>query len=125
MLKVIDIAAVAKVARKAGALLVVDNTFATPYLQNPLALGADIVCSADDEDHWSWRLGACLYGCYERWRVPPDARKKIVDKSAAARSLAVMLERPAQRLIVGHGAVVETGCREQLAKAWRLEGVEV
>jgi cystathionine gamma-lyase len=44
MLKIIDIAAVAKLARKAGALLVVDNTFATPYLQNPLALGADIVC---------------------------------------------------------------------------------
>jgi cystathionine gamma-lyase len=44
MLKVIDIAAMAKLARKAGALLVVDNTFATPFLQNPLALGADIVC---------------------------------------------------------------------------------
>jgi cystathionine gamma-lyase len=47
MLKVIDIAAAAKLARKAGggsALLVVDNTFATPYLQNPLALGADVVC---------------------------------------------------------------------------------
>src|SRR5262245_6590950 len=44
MLKIIDIAAAAKLARKAGAPLVVDNTFATPYLQNPLALGADIVC---------------------------------------------------------------------------------
>jgi cystathionine beta-lyase/cystathionine gamma-synthase len=42
MLNVIDIAAVAEVAKKAGALLVVDNTFATPYLQQPLALGADI-----------------------------------------------------------------------------------
>jgi cystathionine gamma-lyase len=44
MLKVIDIAAIAKLSRKAGALLVVDNTFATPYLQNPIAQGADIVC---------------------------------------------------------------------------------
>jgi cystathionine gamma-lyase len=44
MLKVIDIAAVAKLARRVGALLVVDNTFATPFLQTPLALGADIVC---------------------------------------------------------------------------------
>ncbi len=44
MLKVIDIAAVAKLARKGGAHLVVDNTFATPFLQNPLSLGADIVC---------------------------------------------------------------------------------
>jgi cystathionine gamma-lyase len=43
MLKVIDIAAVAKLAKARGAVCVVDNTFATPYLQNPLALGADIV----------------------------------------------------------------------------------
>ena len=40
---VVDIAAVAEVAHDHGALLVVDNTFATPYLQQPLALGADVV----------------------------------------------------------------------------------
>ncbi|MCW2132181.1 cystathionine gamma-synthase [Arthrobacter sp. VKM Ac-2550] len=43
MMKITDIAALADVAHGAGALLVVDNTFASPYLQNPLALGADIV----------------------------------------------------------------------------------
>lgn len=43
MLKVSDIAALAKVAHGAGALLAVDNTFLTPYWQNPLTLGADIV----------------------------------------------------------------------------------
>ena len=43
MLKVIDIAAMAQMAKGAGAILAVDNTFATPVLQNPLALGADIV----------------------------------------------------------------------------------
>ncbi|MFJ5729577.1 cystathionine gamma-synthase [Streptomyces paradoxus] len=43
LLGITDIAAVAQVARDAGARLVVDNTFATPYLQQPLALGADIV----------------------------------------------------------------------------------
>jgi cystathionine gamma-synthase len=43
LLNVIDIAAMAKVAHDRRALLAVDNTFATPYLQNPLALGADIV----------------------------------------------------------------------------------
>jgi cystathionine gamma-synthase len=43
LLNVVDIAAVAQAARAAGALLVVDNTFATPYLQTPLDLGADIV----------------------------------------------------------------------------------
>lgn len=42
-LNVVDIAAVASAAHRVGALVVVDNTFATPYLQNPLALGADIV----------------------------------------------------------------------------------
>ena len=43
LLNVVDIAAVAEAAHAAGALLVVDNTFATPYLQTPLELGADIV----------------------------------------------------------------------------------
>ena len=43
MLKIVDIAMVTALAREKGALSVVDNTFATPYLQNPLALGADIV----------------------------------------------------------------------------------
>jgi cystathionine gamma-synthase len=43
MLNVVDIRAAADAAHDAGALLVVDNTFATPYLQRPLELGADIV----------------------------------------------------------------------------------
>ncbi|WP_144627858.1 cystathionine gamma-synthase [Arthrobacter woluwensis] len=43
MMRISDIAALADIAHDAGALLVVDNTFASPYLQNPLALGADIV----------------------------------------------------------------------------------
>jgi methionine-gamma-lyase len=42
-LKLTDIAACAEIAHAQGALLAVDNTFASPYLQNPLALGADIV----------------------------------------------------------------------------------
>src|SRR5262249_32335794 len=43
LLNVIDIQAAADAAHKAGAIVVVDNTFATPYLQRPLELGADIV----------------------------------------------------------------------------------
>jgi cystathionine gamma-lyase len=42
-LKIVDIKAVAEIAHKNKALLAVDNTFATPYLQRPLELGADIV----------------------------------------------------------------------------------
>lgn len=43
MLNVLDIAAVSAKAKAAGAMMVVDNTFATPYLQRPLDLGADVV----------------------------------------------------------------------------------
>ena len=43
MLNVLDIEAVSKKAKAAGAMMVVDNTFATPYLQRPLDLGADVV----------------------------------------------------------------------------------
>jgi cystathionine gamma-lyase/cystathionine beta-lyase/cystathionine gamma-lyase/homocysteine desulfhydrase len=43
LMKVCDIAALAAVARKRGALLVVDNTFMSPFFQRPLALGADVV----------------------------------------------------------------------------------
>lgn len=43
LMNITDIAAVSAVAKQAGALLCVDNTFASPYLQNPMDLGADIV----------------------------------------------------------------------------------
>jgi len=43
LLGIADIAAIAEIARSVGALVVVDNTFASPYLQQPLTLGADVV----------------------------------------------------------------------------------
>ena len=43
MMQITDIAAVAEITRSRGILLIVDNTFLTPYYQNPLLLGADIV----------------------------------------------------------------------------------
>jgi cystathionine gamma-synthase len=43
LLSIVDIRALAQIAHEAGALLVVDNTFASPYLQRPLDLGADVV----------------------------------------------------------------------------------
>jgi methionine gamma-lyase len=42
-MRVVDIAAIAEVCRKAGVLLMIDNTYCTPYLQRPIQLGADIV----------------------------------------------------------------------------------
>ncbi|KIC90886.1 cystathionine gamma-synthase [Flavihumibacter sp. ZG627] len=43
LMNIADIAAIAEISKRAKALLCVDNTFASPYLQNPLDLGADIV----------------------------------------------------------------------------------
>lgn len=43
LMKIVDIERVAAISREAGAMCVVDNTFATPYLQRPLQLGADVV----------------------------------------------------------------------------------
>lgn len=43
MMKVADIAAIAEISKACGALLVVDNTFLSPYFQKPISLGADIV----------------------------------------------------------------------------------
>jgi cystathionine gamma-lyase len=43
LLQIVDIAAIARLAKKANALLAVDNTFASPYLQQPIAVGADLV----------------------------------------------------------------------------------
>ncbi|HEV7742042.1 MAG TPA: cystathionine gamma-synthase [Pseudolysinimonas sp.] len=43
LMKITDIAAVAELAHAVGAIVVVDNTFASPYLQQPLSLGADVV----------------------------------------------------------------------------------
>lgn len=43
LMKVADIAGLAQIGHEAGAVVVADNTFATPYLQQPLALGADVV----------------------------------------------------------------------------------
>ncbi|HXK18550.1 MAG TPA: DUF4336 domain-containing protein [Polyangiaceae bacterium] len=88
-------------------------------------LGADIVLCANAKDHWTCRLAARVTGFYERVRVPPDVRWSKPDKAAAARSLLTILERPARRLIVGHADVIEGDCRDDLARAWRLEGVEV
>ncbi len=88
-------------------------------------LGVDLVLCADAKDHWTWRWAARAFGCYERLRVPPDVKKKIPDKAAAARSIQAMLARPAERLVVAHADIVEDGWRDRLAEAWRLVGADV
>jgi hypothetical protein len=88
-------------------------------------LAADLVFCAGAADHWTLRCAARITGCYQRVRVPPDVRKKIPDPAAAARSLHAILERPAGRLVAGHADVIDEGWRDQLAQAWRREGVAV
>ena len=64
LLQVLDIAAIAEVAHKHGAKLAVDNTFASPYLQRPLALGADLVVHSTTKylGGHSDVVGGCVVG---------------------------------------------------------------
>ena len=87
-------------------------------------LGADVVLRADENDHWSWRFAARITGCFKRVRVPPDVRKKVVDKDAASRSIGILQTLPIKRLIVSHGHVIDAAPVEQLVEAWRLVGVD-
>jgi cystathionine beta-lyase/cystathionine gamma-synthase len=119
LLNVIDIRAAAEAAHAAGAMVVVDNTFASPYLQQPLALGADVVLHsltkylgghsdlvggfvATNDPTVAERLyflqkslGAIL-GPFDCWLVLRGIRTLAVrmrQHSASAESIAVFLER--------------------------------
>lgn len=70
-MRIVDIAAVADICRRAGVLLVVDNTYCTPYLQRPIPLGADIVVHSATKylgGHGDLLAGAIV------------ARKELVDQ---------------------------------------------
>jgi cystathionine gamma-lyase len=64
LLQILDIAAIAEIAHKHGAKLAVDNTFASPYLQQPLKLGADIVVHSTTKylGGHSDVVGGCVVG---------------------------------------------------------------
>lgn len=86
--------------------------------------GADVVLWANETDHWTWRFAARIMGCFQRVRVPPDVKKKVVDRAAASRSLQALRRLPIQRLVIGHGRVIDEAPLEQLVEAWRHVGVE-
>lgn len=67
LLQILDIAALAEVSHKHGAKLAVDNTFASPYLQRPLTLGADIVVHSTTKylGGHSDVVGGCVVGAKE------------------------------------------------------------
>lgn len=82
LMSITDIAAVAAISKKAGSLLCVDNTFASPYLQNPLDLGADIVMHSSTKylgGHSDVIQGALIMN-------NPDLREKLyfIQKSCGA-----------------------------------------
>ncbi len=119
MLQVTDISACAGVASNAGALVCVDNTFATPVLQNPLTLGADLVVhattkwigghsdtvggvivSANDDDH-AKRLrtiqqltgGVCPpFDAWLAWRGCATLHQRVRHSSQSALEIARFLE---------------------------------
>ena len=66
-LEIIDIAAVCKIAHEAGALVIVDNVFATPVLQHPMKLGADIVVYSTTKhiDGQGRTMGGAILGSKE------------------------------------------------------------
>lgn len=71
LLKITDIAATAKIAHAAGADLLVDNTFATPMLQRPIALGADIVLHSTTKycgGHSDVQGGCLVLKSSQRWK---------------------------------------------------------
>jgi cystathionine gamma-synthase len=105
LLGVVDIAAAARLAHEHGALVVVDNTFATPLRQRPLALGADVVLHSATKflgGHSDLLLGALVAAGAEV--LSGIARRRIVDGSVPGvieaflalrgiRTLAVRLDR--------------------------------
>jgi cystathionine gamma-synthase len=121
-LRIVDIAAVSELAHERGAVVVVDNTFATPALQQPLALGADIVVhsttkylgghsdvvggfAATDDDELAQRIGflqnaaGAVPGpldCYLVHRGAKTLQLRMARHSASALAVAEMLvEHPA------------------------------
>jgi cystathionine gamma-synthase len=123
LLGIADIAAIADVARTAGARLVVDNTFASPYLQQPLALGADVVLHSTTKyvgGHSDVVGGALLTSddeLAERLRFTQNSTGSVPGPFDAwltlrgAKTLAVRMERHSDNaervaeLLAGHPAV--------------------
>jgi len=123
LLDIVDIAAVAELAHRGGAIVVVDNTFATPWLQQPLAWGADIVVhsttkylgghsdviggfAATNDPSWAQRIG---YLQNAAGAVPGPFDCFLVQRGVM--TLPVRMERHCANalgvveMLQGHGAV--------------------
>ena len=88
LMKITDIAAVAEIAHAVGAIVVVDNTFASPYLQQPLALGADVVVHSTTKylgGHSDVLGGAVVLNSRPRCAASPSPTRSPSCSSASAR----------------------------------------
>ncbi|MES2170888.1 MAG: PLP-dependent transferase [Actinomycetota bacterium] len=124
-LEVVDIAAAVKVARTVGAIVVVDNTFATPILQRPLELGADIVVHSATKfisGHSDVVMGAALTNDADRLAALTSYRSiqgatpgpmEVFLALRGLRTLALRVERAQSnaqelvRLLTGHPGLIE------------------
>jgi cystathionine gamma-synthase len=124
-LEIADIAAISEAARAAGALTVVDNTFATPLLQRPLELGADIVVHSATKfisGHSDVVMGAVVTRTDELWEQLKKRRSlngaipgplEVFLALRGLRTLPVRLERAQAsarelvRRLAGHPALTE------------------
>src|SRR5256885_11697996 len=89
LLRLVDIDAVSEVAHSHGALVCVDNTFATPYLQQPLRLGADVVVHSSTK----YIGGHSGVGC----RAATTHREGKVQRPPIRLHTSVAVTQPSQR----------------------------
>ena len=68
-MEVLDIPVIAEIAHAAGVPLMVDATFVTPYLCQPVALGADLVMHSATKFLWPWRCYWRITGGWRRFRL--------------------------------------------------------
>jgi O-acetylhomoserine (thiol)-lyase len=102
-LEVLDVPAVAAIAHRAGLPLLVDNTFATPWLQQPLALGADLVLHSATKwlgGHGVAIAGALVDGGRFDWRARPELFPTLNEPYAGYHGLEFAAELGPQAFLV-------------------------
>lgn len=142
-----DLPAIAEIAHAAGALLVVDNTFATPYSVQPLALGADVVVHSATKflnghsdaiagavlggfervrevQRRVITLGTCLdpHAAYLLWRGLQTFELRLARSNVTARELAAALVEREDVVSVRHPGLPGYHCADVAARVLRRDG---
>ena len=81
-------------------------------------IAADLLMSACARDHWSWRMAARMWGCYEKTKTPPDVRMHARASADVAQSIAQMRALPLERIFVAHADPITERPGRKLAEAW-------